>query len=76
MFQESEIINLILSVASPLFFAGFELIPAARLFTVVEGVFRNSFFNHPEHLCHGLSGLFSAGGCFRLPPAWKNGLEA
>lgn len=92
MFQESEIINLILSVASlcifisflrkyrlaglRLFFAGFGLILAAQLFTVVEGVFLNSFFNHLEHLCYGLSGVFFARGCLRLPYTWKSGSEA
>lgn len=52
MFQESEIINLILSVASL------------------------CIFNHLEHPCSGLSGLFFARGCLRLPPAWENGSEA
>jgi|EPASupsiteSAE347_1022098.scaffolds.fasta_scaffold21172_2 hypothetical protein len=92
MFQESEILNLILSVASlglfipflhkhrlaglRLFFAGFGLILAAQIFTVLEGVFSYSFFNHLEHLCYGLSGLFFARGCLRLPYTWKTGPEA
>lgn len=92
MFQESEIINLILSIASlcifipflrkhklaglRLFFVGFGLILAAQLFTVVEGVFWTSFFNQLEHLCYGLSGILFARGCLRFPQTWESGSEA
>ena len=92
MFQESEIINLILSITSlgiflpflrkhrlaglQLFFVGFGLILAAQFFTVMEGVLWHEFFNHLEHLCYGLSGLFFAVACRRFPRTWKNGSEA
>ncbi|MFZ5774944.1 MAG: hypothetical protein ACOY3Z_05625 [Thermodesulfobacteriota bacterium] len=85
MFQESEIINLVLSLFSlaifipflrvysltglRLFFVGFGLILAAQVFTVIEGVMANVFFNHLEHLCYGLSGILFAIACMRVAGA-------
>lgn len=92
MFQESEIINLILSIGAlcifipflrtrgfaglHLFLAGFALIIAAQIFTVVEGVVWESFFNHLEHLCYGVSGIFFALAVARLRRTWESGQEA
>ncbi|MFH1672230.1 MAG: hypothetical protein ABIF87_02210 [Pseudomonadota bacterium] len=79
MFQESEIINLILAVISVLMFAsifkkkglpklrliyiGFFFLLGGYLFTVIEGVLRLEFFNLLEHLCYAVSGIFFAAGC-------------
>ena len=92
MFQESEIINLILSIGSlcifipflrmrgiaglHLFLVGFGLILAAQIFTVVEGVVWKSFFNHLEHFCYGMSGIFFAVACIRMPRSRESDPEA
>lgn len=79
MFEESEIINLVLGMVSfvivvyeirkreipgfRLFFAGFACVVLARLFTVVEGIFLGGLLNTLEHLCYVLSGVLFAAGC-------------
>ncbi|KPJ97897.1 MAG: hypothetical protein AMJ60_10020 [Desulfobacterales bacterium SG8_35] len=82
MFEESEIINLILGLVSlvivfyeirkrtiphfHLFFAGFVCVVMARIFTVVEGVFLGGILNILEHLCYAFSALLFAVGCISL----------
>ena len=82
MFEESEIINLILGLVSlvivyyelgkrripdfQLFFAGFILVILARIFTVVEGLFWTETFNILEHISYAVSGLIFAAGCISL----------
>lgn len=82
MFQESEVINLIMGIISVLLFihiyifkiipkfkmiySGFILIVCAQVFTVVEGIFWNDFFNLLEHLCLALAGVFCAIGSIVL----------
>lgn len=79
MFQESEIINLvivfisipillsirrkILSQELRLIYPGFFLILAAYLFTVIEGVFWKDLFNLLEHASYAFAGLLFASGC-------------
>jgi hypothetical protein len=83
MFQESELINLSVSLIAfgivtltirkheipgfTLFYTGFCCIFAATLFTVIEGVFWNDLFNTLEHLSYGLGGVSFAAGCILLP---------
>ena len=82
MFQESEIIALVVALVAAFllfflfarreipklgfFYAGFFCIVAASLFTVVEGVLWNDFFNVLEHACYLFSGLFFLLGCRAL----------
>jgi len=82
MFEESEIINLILGLASlvivyyetskreipkfQLFFAGFIFVVMARFFTVVEAVVLEEIFNILEHICYALSALLFAAGCISV----------
>jgi hypothetical protein len=82
MIRESEVINLILGVASIPFllfglrgrripglrmmFAGFFLIVCAYIFTVVEGFYLYRFFNLLENLLLALAGLLFAAGCRAL----------
>lgn len=82
MFEESEVINLILGLVSlvivfyeirkrmipdfHLFFAGFVLIVMARIFTVAEGLFLEDILNILEHICYALSALLFAAGCISL----------
>jgi len=82
MFQESEIIALVVALVGAFlltfvltrrkvpelgfFYTGFFFIVAASLFTVVEGVFWNEFFNAVEHLCYALSGISFVLGCWSL----------
>lgn len=82
MFEESEIINLILGLASlvivyyetrkrnipdfQLFLAGFYCIALARIFTVVEGIFLGDILNIAEHLCYAISAWFFAAGSIAL----------
>ena len=82
MFQESEIINLILAFISISVFAlilkkrglprvrllllGFFLMLCGYLFTVIEGIIWHVFFNLIEHLCYALSGISFLAGCWRI----------
>jgi hypothetical protein len=82
MFEESEIINLILGLASlvivyyetrkrvmpnfHLFFAGFIFVVLARVFTVVEVIFLEDIVNILEHICYAISALLFAAGCISL----------
>ena len=82
MFEESEIINLILGLVSlviviietqkrmipgfRLFFAGFLCVMFARLFTVIEGMFLGDLLNILEHTCYVLSSFLFAAGCMSL----------
>jgi hypothetical protein len=84
MFEENEIINLILGLASfvivfyetrkkvipdfKLFLAGFVFIVLARVFTVVEVLFLGHILNILEHLCYALSACLFAAGCISLAP--------
>jgi Na+(H+)/acetate symporter ActP len=80
MFQESEIISLVVALVGAFllvfvfarrsvpqlrrFYAAFFAIVAASFFTVVEGVFWEGLFNLLEHLCYMLSGIFFMLGCW------------
>ncbi|MCJ7616190.1 MAG: hypothetical protein MUO43_06595 [Desulfobacterales bacterium] len=82
MFQESEIINIILALISilmfafvfkkmglpklPLLYIGFIFMLCGYLFTVIEGVIWYKFFNLLEHLCYAVSGILFAAGCFSI----------
>jgi len=82
MFQENEVINLILALISILMFAfifkkmglprlrllyiGFIFILCGYLFTVIEGVIWLEFFNLLEHLCYAISGILFAAGCLSI----------
>lgn len=81
MFQESELITLILGFIALamivfifgkkglprphflFFFMGFIFLFCSYIFTVIEGVLWNGFFNLLEHLCLFLAGLTFALGC-------------
>jgi hypothetical protein len=82
MFEESEIINLILGLASlvivfyetrkrvipnfRLFLAGFIFVAMARIFTVAEGLFLGDILNILEHFCYAFSAFLFAAGCISL----------
>lgn len=82
MFQESEIINLLLAIFSlailtfilrrtkilklPYILPGFYCILGAYFFTVIEGIAYKGFFNLIEHACYASSGVFFALGCWVL----------
>jgi hypothetical protein len=82
MFEESEIINLILGLVSlvivyyetrkrvipnfQLFFAGFVFVAMARIFTVAEGLFLGDILNILEHVCYALSAFLFAAACISL----------
>jgi len=79
MFQESELINLCISLivfavviltirkqeipGLILFYVGFFCIFAALIFTVIEGVVWNDLFNTLEHFSYSLAGVSFAAGC-------------
>ena len=81
-FQENEIVMLFMAFTTSiilmfiiwkkdipdlrLFHVGFLFMVCAYIFTVVEGIFWNEFFNNLEHLSYALAGLIFAGGCFSL----------
>jgi len=84
MFQESELINLVLALISvsflvgfrtaklpfpPFFLAAYGCLMASYLATVVEGVVLKSVFNFIEHLGVALSGILFAVGILRLSRA-------
>ena len=82
MFQESELINLCVSLITlvivvsairkqelpgvALFYAGFCCIFAATVFTVLEGMVWNELFNTLEHFCYALGGVSFAAGCLKI----------
>jgi prepilin signal peptidase PulO-like enzyme (type II secretory pathway) len=82
MFQESEVLNLILTLLVTVFFLifsrdyrrphfpflylGFLLMLLALIFTIAEGAFFPVFLNLAEHLCYAASGIFFLIGCLRL----------
>ena len=82
MFQESEIITLVVALVGAFlltfvftrrkvpelgfFYSAFFFIVAASLFTVVEGVAWNAFFNLLEHLCYVFSAVSFIVGCLLL----------
>jgi len=79
MFQESEIINLVVGIIAVLMFLfffkklglprmlfiyiGFFLVLCGCFLTVIEGVFWHDLFNFLEHLCYALSGISFLVGC-------------
>ncbi|MBU2547894.1 MAG: hypothetical protein KKB20_05760, partial [Proteobacteria bacterium] len=79
MFQESEIISLILSLtgyyllwhllqnyrtkSALALFAGYSAICLANIATVIEGVFFYDLFNHLEHISYALAGIIFAVAC-------------
>jgi len=83
MYQEGEIVNLVMGVAAlpalllllrrgwlprlPLLFAGLFAVLAAYVFTVAEGFVWNVGFNLLEHLALALAGVFFGLGTRRLP---------
>jgi hypothetical protein len=92
MFQESEIITLVVALVGAFllifvftrrkvpelgfFYSGFFFIVATSLFTVVEGVVWNGFFNLLEHLCYVFSAASFILGCLfldRRPGAGREG---
>jgi len=91
MFEESEIINLILGLVSlvivfyetrkkvipdfKLFLAGFLFIVLARVFTVVEVLFLGYILNILEHFCYALSACLFAAGCISLSFNRTTGLK-
>jgi hypothetical protein len=82
MFEESEIVNLLLGLVSlvivyyesrkrvipdfRLFFAGFLFVVLARIFTVLEVVFLGDILNVLEHICYAMSAFFFAAACISL----------
>jgi len=82
MFQESELINLCVSLITLVivvsairrheipgfawFYAGFCCIFAAAVFTLIEGVLWNELFNTLEHISYGLGGVSFAAGCLEI----------
>lgn len=80
MFDVSEIINLVFAVVAALviifvfrklevrkpasFYAGFSFVLCGYVFTVVEGVLWEDFFNAAEHACYALAGVFYLAGCW------------
>ena len=81
MFQESELINLVLAVFAVsivstfflrrnrqyrFFYLGFALIVSALVFTVAEGIAYHHVFNLLEHLCYALAGLVFLLACRNL----------
>lgn len=82
MFQESEIISLLLAVIAVFIvvfifmkkgiagfqwmYAGFFAIVASMFFTVLEGVFLGGVFNLLEHVCIVLAGVAFFIGCWSL----------
>ena len=80
-FQESEIVNLIVSVVAiylifillkkvslqefKLFIAGFCAIVVAQIFTVLEGIFWGDLLNTLEHLFYVVSGLLFVLACWQ-----------
>jgi hypothetical protein len=81
MFQESELINLVLALFSfsiistffrtqrreyRLFSLGFFLIAAAIVCTVAEGIWLATVFDILEHLCSALAGLMFFLACLHL----------
>lgn len=82
MFQESEIISLILALVSISLFAfvfkkmklprlgllyiGFFFVLCGYLLTIIKGLLWHDFFNLLEHLCYAVSGVFFAAGCLAI----------
>jgi hypothetical protein len=82
IYQESEIINLLLAVFALVIvinmlkstdvpvpsavLAGFFLLVGGYVFTVVEGFALRGLFNTLEHLCYALAGIFFAAGCHSI----------
>ncbi len=89
MFQESEIIALVVSLVGVFllifvfarrdvpqlrhFYAGFFAIAAGSFFTVVEGVMWEDSFNLLEHLSYMLGGVFFMLGCWSASKDFKYG---
>lgn len=85
MFQESELINLCISLISfiivsltirkheihglTFLYTGLCCIFAASIFTVVEGVVLNELFNTLEHISYALAGIAFAAGSFQMAAA-------
>jgi len=82
MFQESELINLCVSLITFIivvsairknqipdfawFYAGFCCIFAASVFTVVEGVVYHELFDTLEHFSYSFGAFSFAAGCIRV----------
>ncbi len=79
MFQETEVINLLMGFISlalflvkrknlprlNLLYFGYFSILCALVFTVIEGVIFKDFFNLLEHMFYAISGIFFAAGCYK-----------
>jgi hypothetical protein len=86
MFQANEIITLLIGLIGLVIFLrsfkpddfpglqylkyGFVFLLCANFFTVVEGIFLNSFFNLLEHSGYALSGLMLSLGFWKLSKAY------
>ncbi len=82
MFQESEVVNLVLALLItglfvffsrgyrrprfPFLYAGFFCMLLTYVFTVAEGLIFPVFFNLLEHFCYALSGILFLAGCVKL----------
>ena len=82
MFQESELINLCVSLITLIivvsairkkqipdfawFYTGFCCIFAASVFTILEGVVYHELFDTLEHFSYSLGALSFAAGCFKV----------
>ncbi|NOZ12969.1 MAG: hypothetical protein GXO69_04885 [Acidobacteria bacterium] len=88
MFQESEVVNLILALLIvvlflifsrgyrrprfPFLYLGFFFMLLAYIFAVAEGVLFPVFFTLAEHFCHAVSGLFFLLGCLKMVRKWED----
>lgn len=82
MFQDSEVVNLIMGVVSlfvflvlsrnnglpqhPAIYTGFFFILAGYFFTVIEGVFWHDLFNVLEHFSYAVAAVLFAAGAGAL----------
>ncbi len=87
MFQESEIINLLIGLVglgiivrflknddfpgTKYLKAGFIVMVSSYVFTTVEGIFYNTFFNFLEHSGYALSGLLFALSFSQISKTYK-----
>jgi len=82
MFQESEVINLLMAIIAlgvilftfirgeilhyRFFFFGFLAMISGYFFTVIEGIGYTAFFDAIEHISYAVSGFFFMLGVFQL----------
>ena len=88
MFQANEIITLLIGLIGLVIFLrsfkpddfpglqylkyGFVFLLCANVFTVVEGIFLNSFFNLLEHAGYALSGLMFSLGFWKISKSYTS----